>query len=362
MSDLQQYKCPCCGGGIQFDSTIQKLKCPYCETEFDIEALNAIKTEAETDANSGELTWDTKAGGEWAEGEQDQFRAYSCQSCGAQILADATLASSKCPYCDNPIVMTDRFDGGLKPDFVIPFKLDKKAAMERYKQHISGKKLVPKVFKDQNHIDEIKGVYVPFWLFDTDADADINYRATRTRAWSDSKYNYVETSHYSIYRAGTVSFETIPVDGSSKMPDDLMESIEPFDFSQAVPFQTAYLAGYLADRYDVDAEASEGRANDRVQRSVEEEFRNTVMGYESVIPESSNIRLSGGKVKYAMYPVWLLNTTWNGQKFLFAMNGQTGKFVGDLPKDSGAATRMGLGVFAGAAVIAMIVQYVMWLL
>ena len=59
MSDLQQYKCPCCGGGIQFDSTIQKLKCPYCETEFDIEALNAIKTEAETDADSGELTWQT---------------------------------------------------------------------------------------------------------------------------------------------------------------------------------------------------------------------------------------------------------------------------------------------------------------
>ena len=91
--------------------------------------------------------------------------------------------------------MSGKFSGTLRPDFIIPFKLDKKAAKEGLTKHLHGKILLPKVFKKENHIDEIKGVYVPFWLFDTDASADIRYHATKTRFWSDSDYDYTETSH-----------------------------------------------------------------------------------------------------------------------------------------------------------------------
>ena len=235
--------------------------------------------------------------------------------------------------------MTGQFEGSLRPDYVIPFKLDKKAAKEGLMKHLSGKRLLPKIFKDQNHIDEIKGVYVPFWLFDTDAEAHIRYRATKVRSWSDSEYDYTETKHYMIHRGGTVGFERIPVDGSSKMPDDLMESIEPFDFKEAVKFQMPYLAGYLADKYDVSEEESVGRANKRVKKSTEKAFASTVKGYSSVTTENSSIQLQNGKAKYALYPVWILNTTWKGEKYLFAMNGQTGKFVGNLPVDKAAAGR-----------------------
>lgn len=226
-------------------------------------------------------------------------------------------------------------------------------------QHLSGKRLLPKIFKDQNHIDEIKGIYVPFWLFDTDADAQVRYRTTKVRVWSDSKYDYTDTSHFLVNRSGSVSFEHIPVDGSTKMPDDLMESIEPFNFSAAVNFQTAYLAGYLADKYDVDAEQSIERANERVKRSTEEVFASTVHGYQTVVTESSNIRLHGGKAKYALYPVWILNTTWQGKKYTFAMNGQTGKFVGDLPVDKSAAAKWALGL---SAVLSAAAYGAVWLL
>ena len=149
------------------------------------------------------------------------------------------------------------------------------------------------------------------------------------------------------------------VDGSSKMPDDLMESIEPFDFSQAVPFQTAYMAGYMADKYDVTAEDSINRANERVKVSTEDSFRNTVSGYAAVTAEASGIQLSKGISKYALYPVWLLNTTWNGVKYTFAMNGQTGKFVGNLPVDKGKAVKMG---FALTGLFAVIVYALFWIL
>ena len=294
--------------------------------------------------------------------EDDGMSVYVCKSCGGEIVGDENTAATSCPFCGNPVVMMGQFSGALKPDYVIPFKLDKKAAKDALNRHYSGKRLLPKIFRDQNHIDEIKDVYVPFWLFDADAEADILYRATQVRAWSDSSYNYTETSFYSVSRSGSISFEKVPVDGSTNMPDELMESIEPYDFSEAVDFQTAYLAGYLADKYDVDAEQSIEHANDRIKQSTADAFADTVEGYTTVTPESTSIRLQNGKAKYALLPVWILNTTWNGQKYTFAMNGQTGKLIGDLPLDKGAYRKwlFGLTGIVGAAVFAL--SYLMWLL
>lgn len=327
-----EYKCPNCGGPVVFDSTLQKMKCPYCDTEFDVEAMKAYEEEASKDQED-DMKWETTAGGQWQDGETEGMLVYNCQSCGANVVGDETMGAMSCPYCGNNIVLQGQFAGDLRPDYVIPFKLDKKAAKEAYKKHLEGKKLLPPVFKDENHIEEIKGIYVPFWLFDTKANAHIRYKGTKVHTWSDRNYRYIRTSFYNVVRGGTIGFERVPVDGSTKMADDLMESIEPYDFSQAVDFETAYLAGYLADKYDVNAEESITRANERIKKSTEQMFRSTVNGYATVIPEHTNVQYKEGKASYALYPVWILNTKWQGQSYIFAMNGQTGKFVGDLPVD-----------------------------
>ena len=361
MAVLQEYKCPCCGGAIAFDSTIQKMKCPYCDTEFEMETLknydNELKNEPVED-----MRWDSTVGAQWQEGESDGLRSYVCKSCGGEIVGDENTAATACPFCGNPVVMMGRLSGALKPDYVIPFKLDKKAAKAALLKHYGGKKLLPKVFQDENHIDEVKGIYVPFWLFDADADASIRYQATRVRVWSDRDYNYRETSFFSVVRGGTIGFQRVPVDGSTKMPDDLMESIEPFDFSEAVDFQTAYLAGYLADKYNVDAEQSIGRANERIKQSTADAFAATVQGYTTVMPEATSIRLQNGRAKYALFPVWLLNTTWNGKKYTFAMNGQTGKMVGDLPLDKAAYRKWLFGLTGAIGAAVFVLSWLFWLL
>ena len=360
MPTLQEYKCPCCGGAIEFDSSLQKMKCPYCDTEFDMETLASYDAGLKDEQDS--MEWETSAGGEWQEGEANGLRSYICRSCGGEIVGDANTAATSCPFCGNPVVMMGQFSGALRPDFVIPFKLDKNAAKAGLQKHLTGKRLLPKIFKDQNHIDEIKGVYVPFWLFDTDADARVRYRTTKLRCWSDSEYNYTETSHFLVHRGGSVGFEHVPVDGSSRMADDLMESIEPYDFSDAVGFQTAYLAGYFADKYDVGADESIERATERGKKSAEEAFASTVEGYDTVTAESSSVQLHGGKAKYALYPVWILNTTWKGQKYTFAMNGQTGKFVGDLPVDKAAARRWKLILTAAFSAAVYAAAWLLWFL
>lgn len=361
MTALQQYKCPCCDGAITFDSETQKMKCPYCGTEFDVETLRAYDEELKK-AGQDNISWNSLTGAEWFEGESDGLRVYLCNTCGGEIVADENTAATSCPFCGNPVVMMGQFRGNLKPDYVIPFKISKQQAVEALKKHYLGKKLLPKAFKEKNHIEEIKGLYVPFWLFDSDLDANIQYKATKHRFWSDSSYRYTETSFYSAVREGSVDFRKVPVDGSSKIPDELMESIEPYDFNEAVDFQTAYLSGYFADKYDIGQEACISRANERTKKSAEEAFTSTVTGYSTVKAENTKINLIKGSAKYALYPVWFLNTTYNGTQYSFAMNGQTGKFVGDLPLDKGAYTKWLLGIAGAVAAVAFAVQYLFWVL
>ncbi len=362
MAGLQEYKCPCCGGAVAFDSGLQKLKCPFCDTEFELDDLKTFDEEVKNEGTDN-FTWNTTPGSEWTEAEASQIQSFVCKSCGGEIVGDMNMAATACPYCGNPVVVSGQFSGMLKPDYVIPFKLDKAAAMERLKKHMSGKKLLPPAFKDAHHIEEVKGVYVPFWLFDADVDAHIRYKASERHTWQDDRYKYEETKYFCVVREGKIAFDKVPVDGSSKIDDTLMESLEPFNFKEAKDFNTAYLAGYVADKYDVDAGTSIGRANERIRRATERAFRRTVKGYDSVDVETSTIRLDNAEAKYALYPVWLLNTTWNGSKYVFAMNGQTGKFVGNLPMDKGLFWKYFFrtaGIFTVAAfAVQMILFYVM---
>lgn len=362
MADIFEYKCPNCGGAINFDANAQKMKCPYCDSEFSPQAfLNKDKRLEEQEPD--DFTWQEKAGQEWDSGEQEQMNVFVCNSCGGEIVGDANTAATECPYCGNPVVLSGRLSGTLKPDYVIPFKYDKEAAKEELKKYVNSKKFAPKKFKQENTLEEIKGIYVPFWLFDTDTDAAVNYEATTVRTWSDSDYDYTETSFFDVFRAGSMRFENIPCDGSSQMPDDLMESIEPFIFSEALDFQTAYLAGYLADKYDVSMEDSIERANRRVKKSSEEVLRSTIdYPYHSVITKSSSVQITNGKAKYALYPVWILNTDHNGKKYTFAMNGQTGKFTGNLPVDGKKLFALFAGLAAGIGVIVFFVGRLLGLL
>lgn len=335
MSEVLSYKCPNCDAPLIFDAKTGEMSCEYCGTNFSAEDtkeyIDAIETEKNEDSYEWESYGNESGSGDWSESEKNGMRSYVCPSCGGEVIGDAHTAATACPYCGNPTVISENVKDFFKPDIIIPFKITKDRAKQALKDHYKGKRLLPKSFSDENHIEEIKGIYVPFWFFDCDTDSHITYKATRTRIWSDHNYNYTETSHYLIKRGGTLSFEAIPADGSSKIDDTIMQSIEPFNKNDMVEFSSSYLAGYLADKYDVDSEKLKPVINSRVKATVEQTFRSTVQGYSTVIPSSSNVNIKDGKIRYGLMPVWLLNTKYNDKQYTFAMNAQTGKFVGDLP-------------------------------
>ena len=347
-SQVTNYQCPSCTGPLHFVGGSGKLECDYCGSSFDVAEIEALYAEKEEKAAAAQQAaeekaaekressaadgqWDTSGlSADWGE-EGAGMKAYSCPSCGAELICDESTAATSCPYCGNPTVVPGQFAGALKPDFILPFKLSREDAVKKLKEHYRGKVFLPRSFTDENHIQEIRGVYVPFWMFDGTAEGDAHYEATRSHTYTSGDYEITETEHFDVYRAGSVAFEKVPVDASGKMPDDHMDSIEPYDYSELRPFSTAYLPGFLADRFDVTVEQSRERADRRCAGTLEASLRGTVQGYGTCLRTGGGVSLRRGKVRYALMPVWMLNTKWQGKDFLFAMNGQTGRLVGDLP-------------------------------
>lgn len=358
-TQVTNYQCPACTGPLHYSAKSGKLECDYCGSSFDVAEIEALYARKEAEAAAAKQAADAKAeaaqaakdeaaeaaaasGGwdtsdlsrDWG-AEADGLRVYSCPSCGAELICDQSTAATACPYCGNPAIVPGQFSGALRPDYILPFRLSKDDAVQALRAHYKGKPFLPRSFTSANHIEQIQGVYVPFWLFDGGAEGAASYRASNTNVYETGDYEITETRHYHVVRAGSLAFEKIPVDASSKMPDDHMDSIEPFDYAQLRPFSTAYLPGYLADKYDVTIDDSRDRADTRCRETLAQALRDTVTGYGACVTEREDIALRRGKVHYALLPVWMLSTKWNGQDFLFAMNGQTGKLVGDLPTDRG---------------------------
>lgn len=324
---VMEYICPCCGAGLKFSGTEQELVCEYCDNHFDIDTVKAYNEEQEPNA----FQWEEHTSNDWSEDESKHLQTFICQSCGGELITDENTAATFCPYCESPTILPGRLSGSIRPDGVLPFQKSKKDAQEAFQQLCKKKLLLPKNFCSQNRIEKITGIYVPFWLYDCNGTYFGQYKATRVHHWSDSRYHYTKTDHYLLKRQASAAFSGIPMDGSSKTNDTVMESIEPFDFSKIVDFQTAYLSGYLADKYDVESASGQSRIEQRVGDTLQDLVRNTMVGYSSVIPTDKRLQVSHGKAKYVLLPVWMLHTKYQDKTYLFAMNGQTGKMTGTFP-------------------------------
>ena len=351
MANLQ-LKCPCCGGTLQFDDKTQHTVCPYCDSQFTAADLKAYTDEL-ANTEQEDTSWDESMVQAFTNEDKRGIKIYSCDSCGGEVIVEETTSSTTCPYCGNNLLVAKELSGDLKPNYVIPFKNDKEAVMDSLKRFFKKKPLLPGSFSKENVIEEIKPLYVPFWLFDADVDGKVRFKGETTRRWSDANYDYKEVKYYSIIRGGQIAFDHVPVDGSKKMEDQLMESIEPYDFSQAEEFNAAYLAGIAADRYDVSKDETFNRATVRFRDGTVQAFRGDISGYENVTVQDSTLQFSNTNAVYALYPVWILNTKWKDKSFRFAINGQTGKTAGNLPISVGKSIgfwSLFFAIFAGIGV------------
>lgn len=328
---LSEQKCQACGAPLRFDPASGRSVCDWCGSSYEI-------------SEEGELG----AGG--ARPDQagpETLPVYSCESCGAEIVTGATDASVHCPYCGNNIVLTEQVSGGLTPDGIIPFKFDKKQLPEEVNNFYKNKRLMPKGFFTGSTLEDASGVYVPYWLFDTDLNGSLVYDCTKCSEHREGDYIVSEEEHFDVRRDVSMRFESVPVNASKRMDNTLMESVEPFDYSGLKPFDMGYLSGFMADRFDKGSDAVKGRAMDRMDESAYAiADRDARKGYSGANRKGGKFMPQNVNAKYMLLPVYTFGVKWGDKKYDYAMNGQTGKVVGNVPISGGKAVLFWLLSFA----------------
>ena len=173
------YKCPSCGSPLEFDGRSQDMTCGSCGNSFETETVqqvNAIEQKTEKEPNS--TNWQVEER-PFSPEEAARTRSYSCSSCGAELLTDETTVATNCAFCGSPSILPTQFTQDTRPSVIIPFTVSKEQATAMFHNYFKGKKLIPNLFLRNNTIDEIRQLYVPYWLFTCQADAQITYNATQ---------------------------------------------------------------------------------------------------------------------------------------------------------------------------------------
>lgn len=340
----ENTKCPACNASISYNPKIKKFKCEYCGEEFTAEEIRK-------NANK-------KAKQEVVENNEDyvQFR---CESCGAEVITDTQTTATFCVYCGNTVVLKEKVEGVFKPDFIIPFSKTKDQAIEAFKGVTKGRPLTPKLFNDEKNIEKIRGVYIPFFMYDFTVNGDLSMKGTRISTWRIGRTHYTKTDIYHMNRRGSMVYDKVPSDASTRFDDAMMDSIEPFKYEELVPFEKAFLSGFLAERYDEKEELVLNKTESRAKKTTKDIMFADPKGYATKTISKEDFQITTNNKYYALLPVWMVNVKYNGKPYLFAMNGQTGEFIGDLPIDVGRVILYSLLIFIISFLIVCLVLIIM---
>lgn len=337
------YKCSHCGAPLKFNPKGQTWNCKYCGSIFEFNNLQKNEQKYK----------DTKA-----EEATEGYTLYKCPDCGAEIVADENTSATFCVYCKNTAILKNKLVGKFEPDYIIPFQNTMEDATNAFKNICKKRPLSPKFFSDPKNIAEMKGVYIPFWLFECDSKGSITANATIVKSWSSGNKRYTKTDTYLCTRSGDLVFSNIPVDGSKHFDNSIMNSIEPFDYEKMVKFSHSYLSGFLAEKYDLNSDETFEDVKNRAEQTTVNSLKGTIKGYTSVMVKNKNINISKTDVKYALLPVWMLNVKYKDKIYPFAMNGTTGKLIGNIPVDKKKAVIVGICIFVSCFALFIVAQII----
>lgn len=333
------YKCPNCGSGMTFDSESGKLSCHSCGRKDDIEQI------PESLRN---VTF-----------SEDEVNEFQCNSCGAVTITDAETSATVCSFCGNAVVLGDRLTGALAPALVIPFSISKQEAMDAFRKWCKNGLLTPKGFVTADRIKGITGMYVPFWLYELHNQVEVQGHATKVRVYTRGDYRYTETQHFNVYRKLRLNYKQVPIDASEKMNDTLMDKLEPFPYGQLKSFKTAYLAGYIAEKYSYNDKELLPRAKDKIRKYIESAISSSTAGYTTVNLIDKQIKNTYTNADYCLLPVWVVHYDFNKLEYTFAMNGQTGKVVGKPPISKAKVMKWFLGISGASFLVLKMVSWAM---
>ena len=357
------FKCPQCGGGMEYDSELGKLQCRSCQFEQAVADAPEIEEEEIVQElfDGSTIPDEAEFSNEVEEKESSVYEGeqeFMCESCGAAIVTEPEVSATHCPYCGSAVAFSERLQGKLAPDKVIPFAVSKGEAKAGFRKWAKNGLLTPKDFMTEKRLGEIIGIYVPFWLYDMNVNAEADCNCTKKRSFRQGNYIIHETKHYHVYRRANLNFKKVPADASVKLDDTMMDLLEPYDYRSLRKFEPGYLAGFQAEKYGVDAEGLLPRMKKRVCEYAQNYIKSSIKGYSTTTYNNLNSAEEKQQEYYTLLPVWLLTYEYKGEKMLYAMNGQTGKVVGKPPISWGRVAKWISILYGGSFALLTLLAYV----
>lgn len=379
--DALTHKCPNCNGALTFDPDDQKFHCPYCGSIFTVDELSAFEvkqassrdistdntktitpptTTDETTSKKENATLDNSLT-DMTVADEGAMELYLCPNCGAEIVTDATTAATYCYYCHNPVVLKGRLSGEFLPDKVLPFAIGKEKATADFLNWAQKKFFVPKDFFNKSQVEKLTGVYFPYWQVDAKGSGSLTGNGTSIRVWIVGDIEYTETKQYAISRKGNLIFKELVKNALTKnTPQKMVASVQPFPLKKAVTFQNQYLAGFQAEKRDIEYDSLKDEVTNELADYGEKKLRETVGSYTTFTKTQQDLNLTETKASYLLLPVWLVTyrSSTNDEKvFYYAMNGQTGKVSGVLPISYKKLGLVSAGIFLGLFVLFLLGGY-----
>lgn len=364
-----QYKCPNCGADMVFDSKSGKLVCASCGRQETIGSLPRT-TEESADGEYSDQEADQDIDEDF--GDYEDFNSetasntfngeaveYVCNNCGAHLITDENTTASSCGYCGAAVILGDRLSGSLAPAKIVPFAVSKDEAQSAFKKWCGKGLLSPKEFKAANRLKGITGIYIPYWLFDLNGRGEVRATCTKVRTYTQGDYLYTETKYYDVYRKADLRYADVPADASEKMNDTMMNKLEPFHYQDMKEFNTPYLAGYQAEKYDFTDSDVFPAVKERAEKYVNQYLSSTITGYSHTHYDQKWIDVRQRKADYTLMPVWMVCYDFQHMEHSFIMNGQTGKIVGTPPLSKGKAAAWFAGISAGLFLIFKLISILM---
>lgn len=321
-----QFKCVNCGGNVVYDPKTKKMLCTSCNS-----------------ADTEEIV--------------KQENCYACPSCGGQLTVNEYTSATKCEYCGSYNIIDEKISYPYGPDLVLPFRFSKEEATELLRKEFKDKLFCPSDFLSKRTLENLEGEYVPFWLYSYDTHAVWNGIGTKVRTWRSGNTEYTETSTYQVYREMDIDFKQLPVDASVKMPDKIMDIMEPYEYKDLEKFEAKYMSGFQGETYNETPDQLEGRAKTKANNDAESLLRASMSGYTTLNANQKSIQHRPTARELAMLPVWKYVYRYGGKEFEYYINGQTGKVYGKLPKSGMKMLFAGSTMLVGLIVLMKVLQF-----
>lgn len=352
------FPCSHCGAELEYKPGTRHLNCPYCNGENEIPEIDAAVEELDFGRMMAELEESAEL--------QDQVVVH-CSSCGADCEMAPNTTAQSCPFCGSNIVATGRSQKHIKPKSLLPFKIDRKGAADRFRAWISSRWFAPSNLKKHASIEGdtayssatgLAGLYLPHWTFD--AKATTTYAGQRgddyTVTTGSGKNRRTETRTRWRWVSGTVhnTFDDTLVPASTSLPRQKLDALADWDLKELVPYQDAYLSGYRAESYTIDLpkgfELGRAIMIDHIEATIRADIGGDHQRITTMNPKFRDITF-----KHILLPLWISAYRYNGKLFRFFVNARTGSVSGERPYSPWKITG---AVIVGLALIGLIILLV----